>query len=1085
MALERVPDGYQLTDEEGTTILFRFDGDDLPIGTVLADFGSNLELRRETHYFTMLHWHHGNTEVERFAFEVKRNEPMPLAWRENLAGHRISVEYDAGRHPVRIRQELEQRTVELAYNSQDLISSISIMRANNQRKILVSYEYDNDRNLITATDALGNRTCYAYDRFHRLVRETNPLGSSFSFSYDRLGRCNYTTGDGRYMERRLEFHSTSRMTRVTDSLGDATEYYMNSVGQVIQEVGPLGSITTSEYDEFGRYTKVIYADGGAESYAYDEHGNLVSLVDECGGEITLKHNHLHLSTELVDPEGAKWLFEYDNRGNLLAVVNPLGYRQTYGRDNRNLVTEAEIPGGLVFHHRYDPDLRWQETSDQISLIDRIEYDEFGNATALYDTQGMLQRIQYDDLNRIIALDYPDGTSMRFKWNALSEVVEKTGPGSERQYWEYDAFGQTASQTNPLGVRMQFEYDTEGRLVSLVNRAKERMRWVYDAESNLVEEQVFDGRVQHYAYTPTGDCAKVFKADGRTISQRYDKCGRIIARHSSDGLQEEFVYNRNGNMTLAQNNYGAVEFEWDILGRLVAEVQNGRRLEYGYDSANNQVSRRLLGIERYDLKMTFDVRGRLTTLADSAGPCQELRWDSLDRIVDRRSTGGAVEVFSYDPARRFLQQTVMSAWEQIRRRYSYDEKGNVASLEEQRIGTSRFEYDEINRLIRVHQTDRHGEYYRYDAIGSIVETHLGHRTVMVGGKTLDDESRSYVYDNDGCISQIQKDAVLQSLRFDVNGNLLEVASSDAPKVVYTYDALGRRTSKQVGDQRTEFLWTGSDLAAEIRDTSSTTLYFLLDKEPLVQWQDSQRFFPVVEPTSGAVRELLSEQGEILWECTLDAYGNLLSERGTPSVPFRFRGQYHDRETSFYYNFYRTYDPRLGGYLSPDPIGLEGGSNFYLYPRNPLLWDDPFGLKCGTNQCKGKKGESRMDKHYKDRGYTRISKPGRARGIDGVYYKKGGKPPYIIVEAKFGSSELKRTKDGNKQLSDGWVDSKIGGTGKDDRLTAAVGKKAADRIRDQPAEKVGKEVFRAPEGRPGYSEKAGDYDAGSGDQDIHFP
>jgi hypothetical protein len=55
MALERVPDGYQLTDEEGTTILFRFDGDDLPIGTVLADFGSNLELRRETHYFTMLH----------------------------------------------------------------------------------------------------------------------------------------------------------------------------------------------------------------------------------------------------------------------------------------------------------------------------------------------------------------------------------------------------------------------------------------------------------------------------------------------------------------------------------------------------------------------------------------------------------------------------------------------------------------------------------------------------------------------------------------------------------------------------------------------------------------------------------------------------------------------------------------------------------------------------------------------------------------------------------------------------------------------------------------------------------------------
>src|SRR5262249_51768595 len=160
---------------------------------------------------------------------------------------------------------------------------------------------------------------------------------------------------------------------------------------------------------------------------------------------------------------------------------------------------------------------------------------------------------------------------------------------------------------------------------------------------------------------------------------------------------------------------------------------------------------------------------------------------------------------------------------------------------------------------------------------------------------------------------------------------------------------------------------------------------------------------------------NQEGGREWECTLDAYGNVQSARGNSFVPFRFRGQYHDQETGFHYNFSRTYDPLLGDYLSPDPIGILGGVNLYSYPRNPLSWDDPFGLKCGTNQCKGKKGESRMDKYYKDRGYKRISTPGRARGIDGVYHNPEGEPPYVIVEAKFGSSDLKRTADGNKQLS----------------------------------------------------------------------
>ncbi|MFW7377172.1 RHS repeat-associated core domain-containing protein, partial [Vagococcus fluvialis] len=51
---------------------------------------------------------------------------------------------------------------------------------------------------------------------------------------------------------------------------------------------------------------------------------------------------------------------------------------------------------------------------------------------------------------------------------------------------------------------------------------------------------------------------------------------------------------------------------------------------------------------------------------------------------------------------------------------------------------------------------------------------------------------------------------------------------------------------------------------------------------------------------------------------------------------------DVESGLYYNRYRYYDPDLGQYLSPDPIGLAGGIRPQGYVHNPLEWIDPLGL-----------------------------------------------------------------------------------------------------------------------------------------------
>lgn len=1077
-SLRRTPEGYELTNEEGSSVLFASPAP-LRAGNSVLHAGANMELHREQNAFSILHWHHGAESVERFWFSAIESGSAPLAWSENLAGHRVVVHYDGAGRPVRMLQELEQRAIELTYNSSNLIERIDGV-ADDVRRRLAEYEFDTTRRLVSATDALGGRTSYRYDERGRMVAETNPLGSTFRFEYDERDRCVRAWGDAGYLERRLSYFTAPHMTQVVDSRGSVTEYYLNPNGQVRQEKSHFGAITTYEYDESGRLSSVKYADGGEEKFEYDSQGNRTA-VEEGGSAIKIEYNQFHLASQITDGNGGVRKFEYDARGGLLAMENALGHRWTYRRDTRGLVTEVRTPGGLIVSHEYDTRLRWQQARDQFSMLDRIEYDPYGNEIAFYDAGGLVRTTSYDELDRPIEVLHSGGASVRCRWNAIGEIIERVGSAGEQEIWEYDRFGNLVAQTNPLGHVMRMEYDTEGKLNAVVNRAGERMEFGYDEAGQLIVERCFDGRLQRMEYDARGRCVRILKSDGRVISQRFDKRGRILGRETSDGLIEVFAWDDNDWLLMARNNDAVVELERNALGRVTAEIQNGRRVEYAYDADNNRVTRRLASIPGGELRMTYDLRGRLTSIGDSRGDFQFLKWDDLDRLVERGTASGIQERFRYDDARRLESQVVTRNDNRpiVSRRYSYDARDNVSSVEDERRGSVRFAHDELNRLTEVSRGRSRVEFYRYNPIGTILETHRGPREVLDAGRTAREDLRQLDYDDAGCIERIRSAVDTLDLKYDVDEKLVFASRVPGPPIRYSYDPLGRRIRRQVGEQTTEFLWEGCEPAAELNDGKTQTFFFM-DREPIAHWRNLERLLPVTDRT-GAVHEMLDEHGVVRWECSLDGYGNLISERGAPASPFRFRGQYHDRETGFHYNFFRSYDPRLGDFISPDPIGIAGGSNFYIYPRDPLNWDDPFGLKC--NKHKGKRGEERMDGYYERRGYKRISNRDHPNGIDGVYHNPNGKPPYIIAEAKFGSSRLSRTQDGNRQMSDAWIDSPIAGNAPD-RLERAVGQQKSQEIRAQAAQgNVGKELYHAPAGRPGDVVATGSYTgSGSAEHDM---
>ncbi len=77
--------------------------------------------------------------------------------------------------------------------------------------------------------------------------------------------------------------------------------------------------------------------------------------------------------------------------------------------------------------------------------------------------------------------------------------------------------------------------------------------------------------------------------------------------------------------------------------------------------------------------------------------------------------------------------------------------------------------------------------------------------------------------------------------------------------------------------------------------------------------------------------------------LEAAWTHICDVSTQSIGFP--GQYYDPETGLHYNYFRYYDPTTGRYVTPDPIGLEGGDvNLFPYvANNPVTRFDPLGKK----------------------------------------------------------------------------------------------------------------------------------------------
>ena len=165
--------------------------------------------------------------------------------------------------------------------------------------------------------------------------------------------------------------------------------------------------------------------------------------------------------------------------------------------------------------------------------------------------------------------------------------------------------------------------------------------------------------------------------------------------------------------------------------------------------------------------------------------------------------------------------------------------------------------------------------------------------------------------------------------------------------YIYNGLGQRIIKNAGGVTTVFHYDfNGNIIAESDQSGNFTKEYLYKGKGRLAMVDvaTGEIFYYLNDQLGRPQILTNASNTVVWEGIYKPFGEAEVNPNSSVVNnFRLPGQYFDSETGLHYNYHRYYDPRTGRYLRPDPIGLEGGINLFLYADgNPINSTDPWGL-----------------------------------------------------------------------------------------------------------------------------------------------
>lgn len=975
-----------------------------------AVLGSNgwLLHRDKEHYIVEL------PSGTRYSFALAQRQPgdrdvHPLTRIEDRYGNRISLEHRDG---VLVgATDSVGRGVCFQTNTRGCITSIAVAVPGGSRQTFVHYEYDEQDHLVRVEDADGAVAAFAYDERNLLIEHRRSIGITIHYRYDRQGRCIETWGS--YPGGRDPCLSGE----VSRSLSDSS-VLAKGIHHCVFEYDEDGFTEVVDAATHHRYlcneggkVDLAVSGGAAFSRTYDERGHLISFTDPLGATTRWERDLFGNETLEVDPLGHTTRIERHPNGDIRKIVHPDGgtleVSYSPGRvawvdpmkacfevnyDGRGLTTSTTAPNGVTRRYVYDDQGNLEEVYHGDDLCWRGTYDGLGRLLSEWDGSGAETSYGYSAMGRLLVRTSSDGSAWRYEYDGEGNLVRETDPLGRVTRLVRGGTGSLADVHRPDGSVVRLRYDRQERLVEVYDAPGDVYRIVRDVSGLPIEEKTFDGRTILRTYDAANRTVRI-ERDGRRVDFERNARGEIIKRVYGDGAEDHLEYDWRGRLVRASNEHGTVAIERNAAGWVTREVQEFEGEEFSVQFQHDAVGRLLHHTTSLGLDVEFrweDYAHRSHVRLAGAGAIQVQR-DPMGRELRRQLPGGATLEYRRDPAGRLRgtrvsrpgRPSAQPAWVgglvpgvTVDLEYDYDLASQLTSVADAEHGTTRFEHDVLGQLTAATHAGGLEERFRYDVGQNPYEVAEGapSRSYAPGNRLERRGGTTYRWDSAGRLVE-QQSGTFESdapatTRYGWNsrGLLESVELPDGRRVIFLYDALGRRCEKRlyvpsgngpVLHESVRFSWSIDQLTHEVHASRARpevlcrTYCFDRHGTPWAHRDESRS--PDGPATAGpwhyyvvdaCGRPLRTVAGDGVVTSTLEwtAWGNVrLREGSVTSTNLRWPGQYADPETGLHYNVHRYYAPDLGRYISPDPIELLGGLDAYGYAKNdPTGYVDPTGL-----------------------------------------------------------------------------------------------------------------------------------------------
>ncbi|MFZ5558105.1 MAG: RHS repeat domain-containing protein, partial [Pseudomonadota bacterium] len=568
------------------------------------------------------------------------------------------------------------------------------------------------------------------------------------------------------------------------------------------------------------------------------------------------------------------------------------------------------PAGQVTQYAYDAQGNLTSVTDPLNRVTANAYDALNRLVTVTDPANGVTAFGYTPLDQLASVTDPRNLVTRYTRNALDELTSQLSPDTGTTTNTFDAAGNVLASTDARGVVTSATYDALNRVTSQTftppggsGIAPVAIGYGYDGGATG------NGRLTSVA-DPSGSITFTYDAHGR-LTQDARVIGGIAYptayRYNSAGRRDRITY-PSGTV---------VDFSFDALGRIAGITAT---------PAAGSASTILTGAAYHPFgalkdfthghgaaySRSFDLDGRISAHTLGAGT-RTITWDEASRLsAFAGPSPGLDQTMGYDALDR-LTDWVSSVSSQ---RYSYDASGNRTRLT---LGANSYPYTVSTTSNRLTHTAGPGgsKTFGFDAAG---------HTTAAG--TL-----AFAYDARGRMIQAVNGSLTATYQLNALGQRVVKTLSPGATTHFHYDAEGHliAESDAAGAVQREYLWLGDTPVALITHPDQA-VYFL---------QPDHLNTP---------RVVTNAANAIVWRWDSDPFGV------TPPDPdpdgdsnqfvfnLRLPGQYYDKETNTHYNMMRDYDPGIGRYIQPEPLGLAGDINLYRYARsNPLTYYDPDGAQ----------------------------------------------------------------------------------------------------------------------------------------------